>query len=745
MTTERHPAAALADHAVVKHALSAVGRTHRRRRPSGAPPPLPRSVGTTGWGWLVALGVVIAWTIVASNVSWAARMTDRADAAVLRQIVRFRTDWLTSMADAINRNVPAHHAGGRAGSGSEWALTAVAAGVIVLVVVFKRWRHLLAIVVAILVFDEIGGRVYSAASRPRPYDVTTIGTWAGLSPARGVAVVTLACVGICYSLVPAGRPRTIAKTAVAAVVVTYAASRLYLAIDHPFDVVIGVVLAVAVAVNAFRFIAPNDAFPVSYRRGKTAHLDVTGRRAEAIRRALRDQLGLTVVDMKPVGLAGSGGSTPLRLRVAGDPDSYLFGKLYAINHVRADRLYKAGRTILYGSLEDEAPFQSVQRLVQYEDYAARLMRDAGIPTATPFGSVELTPGREYMFVTEFFDGGEEIGDVAVDDALIDQGLALIRHLWDAGVAHRDIKPANLLVKDGRLLLIDVAFAQVHPSPWREAVDLANMMLVLAVRTDARRVYQRALQFFTPDEIAEAFAATRGFASPSQLRAALKQDGRDLVGEFRALAPERRPMSLQRWGVRRVAYIVALLIAALFAINAARALLSPSEVTVTDTPTCGTGNIQILMAQAVPTATSLPCIASLPAGWEVGGVDVHRDHAEFWLDSDRGGRRAVEASLRPPDDCSVADATEVPSDEVGMRRYEQPEQLRPNLLSTRYYLFDGGCVVYRFSFASDASPSLMFEADNALTFQPRATLVDDVNSRTGLRLCGAGAPPCPGGR
>ena len=44
-----------------------------------------------------------------------------------------------------------------------------------------------------------------------------------------------------------------------------------------------------------------------------------------------------------------------------------------------------------------------------------------------------------------------------------------------------------------------------------------MMLVLAVRTDAERVYQRALAYFTPDEIAEAFAAARGIASPSQLR------------------------------------------------------------------------------------------------------------------------------------------------------------------------------------------------------------------------------------
>ena len=142
----------------------------------------------------------------------------------------------------------------------------------------------------------------------------------------------------------------------------------------------------------------------------------------------------------------------------------------------------------------------------------RLLCDAGIPTAQPMGIVELTPEREYLMVTEFFDGAGEIGDAEVDDRVIDEGLALIRRLWDAGLAHRDIKPANLLVLDGHLV-IDVAFAQVRPSPWREAVDLANMMLVLAVRTDAERVYQRALAVFTPDEIAEAFAAAR--ASPAR--------------------------------------------------------------------------------------------------------------------------------------------------------------------------------------------------------------------------------------
>ena len=233
----------------------------------------------------------------------------------------------------------------------------------------------------------------------------------------------------------------------------------------------------------------------------------------------------------------------------GDPPTYLFGKLYAMSHVRADRWYKLGRILLYGRLEDEAPFQGVQRLAEYEDYALRLMRDAGIRTATPYGLVELTPAREYMIVTEFFDHAEEIGDAEVDDRVIDQALAVVRKLWDSGLAHRDIKPANLLVQDGEVIVIDVAFMQVRPSPWRQAVDLANMMLVLAVRSDAERVYNRALQLFTPDEIAEAFAAARGVASPSQLRAAMKRDGRDLLEQFRALGTVAPPGSRCSGGAR----------------------------------------------------------------------------------------------------------------------------------------------------------------------------------------------------
>ncbi len=626
-----------------------------------------------------------------------------------------------------------------------WAMTIAALGLIVALMLFRRWRHLFTFVGCVLGLELLGELLYDAFARPLPYDVTVIGLWRGFSfPSVPVAVLTFIVVGIVYTLVVPGRPRAIATVAAGALVILLAFARLYLGIDHPFDVLVGIALPVAILLNAFRFFTPNDVFPVSYRRGKTAHLDVGGRRGEAIRRAVEDQLGITLLDITPVGLAESGGSTPLKLRAAGDPNVDMFGKLYAMNHVRADRWYKLGRTIRYGRLEDEAPFQSVRRLVQYEDYALRLMRDAGIATATPYGIVELTPEREYLLVTDFLEGAEEIGDATVDDRVIDEGLALIRKLWDSGLAHRDIKPANLLVRDGQLFLVDVAFAQVRPSPWRQAVDLANMMLVLAVRTDAERVYDRALQFFSPDDIAEAFAAAHGIASPTQLRTAMKEDGRNLIATFRSLAPPRKPISLQRWNARRILLTVALLLGVLIGAQATFQLFAPAELRVAGTPNCGTGNLMILSAQALPSATSAPCIASLPSGWDLGGVYIRHDKAQFWLDSDRGGQRAVDVTLLPPDDCVVNGATEVPSDQVGMRRFERPERLPPNLRSTRFYLFDGGCVVYRFAFHGAANASLMFAAESALGFQPRAELVEEVRDRSGLRLCGAEAPPCPGG-
>jgi tRNA A-37 threonylcarbamoyl transferase component Bud32 len=529
----------------------------RYRRPSGEAPPLPRELGRSGKFWIVMVvyfGSVLIGVVFFQPLGG---IFDRFDTLRLRWIASLRNDSLTDVMLFVNLLA------------SRWTIRALRWGTIAALVGFRYWRHLFVFLGSMLATELVAYQISVLLGRSRPLGITIIAPWEGYSmPSRPVVGLAASLVGITYALVVPGRPREISKWIVGGLILVLVFARLYLAVDHPTDAGFGAIMGVAIPLVAFRWYTPNDVFPVTYRRGKAAHLDVGGKRGEAIRRAVQDQLGYEVLGIKPVGLEGSGGSTPLRLRVGAtenEPEQYLFAKLYAKSHVRADRWYKLGRSILYGALEDETPFQSVRRFVEYEDYTLRLLFDEGLPTPKPYGVVEITPEREYMIVMEFFDGAVEIGDAEIDDAGIDEGLQIVRKMWDVGLAHRDIKPANLMVRDGRVLVIDVFFVQVRPSPWRQAVDLANMMLVLGVKSDAKRVYEHALAVFTEDDIAEAFAAARGVASPTQLRSMLKQDGRDLVGEFRALGPEREPVSIQRWSVRRIVRTVGVLVLALVAL------------------------------------------------------------------------------------------------------------------------------------------------------------------------------------
>jgi membrane-associated phospholipid phosphatase/tRNA A-37 threonylcarbamoyl transferase component Bud32 len=489
--------------------------------------------------------VLVGWVVVVLTGSRA--LVDLVDTRVLQAVATIRSPGLTQVAEVA----------GMLGTGR--AIHVLWLANLAVLAVFRRWRHLFVWLGVGLLVVNTATTVAGLLQRPRPYEVEVLGPWSGYSmPSVPMTVLAAFLVGSLYSLVPAGRYRDLGKWVVWTLLLVTAASRLYLAQDHPTDVLAGIVLGVAAPLAAFRMLTPNEVYPVVYRRGSPAHLDVSGARGEAIVRALQDQLGLVATSVTPFGLAGSGGSTPLRITVkaadaAEEDESCVFGKLYAATHLRSDRWFKLGRTLLYGRLEDEKPYHSVRRLVQYEDYVLHLLSDAGLPVPHPMGIVEITPEREYLLVTEFLQGAREIGDpdVVVDEAVIDQGLAVVRRLWEIGMAHRDIKPANVLVRDGTLFLIDSAFAEVRPSPWRQAVDLANMLLVLALRTDAARVHARARLQFSDEELAEAFAATRGLTMPSQLRRMLRAQGRDLHADFLRLLPYRLPpVRIQRWSWRR---------------------------------------------------------------------------------------------------------------------------------------------------------------------------------------------------
>jgi len=510
---------------------------HRRRRPVGEPPPLPRDLHGPTTLWILTI------VFLTAGYLWG-----RYGGPTGGQFQRWLDRRITSFVPDLSGGRLATTGRALASNVGLWLLIATRWGTAVALISWKRWRHLAVFVGSVALVTVIVRWFPTAGTKPSTPD----------HPAYAAASLAVTVMGVVYGLVPAGRPRRAALWVSAAVCGLLALFSILTRTYTPTEIGVGFAIGFSIPFLGFRLLAPETVFHVTYGSGKTAHLDVAGERGDAIDAALHEQLGLDVARKEPFGLAGSGGSTPLRIELT--DGRMLFAKLYAQNHLRSDRWYKLGRTVMYGALEDERSFNSVRRMVEYEDHMLRYLRDQGLRTAEPYGFVEITPEREYLLVTSFIDDAAEILDEPIDDHVIAGGIDLIRSLWDAGLAHRDIKPSNLLVRHREIYLIDVFFCQVRPSGWRQSVDLANMLMLLALGSDVARVYEAALERFSPDDIAEAFAATKGVTVPSQLRAMVMADPRPIAKEFSARAPDRRRIPVQRWTVRRLLLASALLLA-----------------------------------------------------------------------------------------------------------------------------------------------------------------------------------------
>jgi len=337
------------------------------RRPSGEAPPLPHAIGRTGKFWIGMVAYYVVTVVGVILFRPLAGFFEAVDAAILRWFAEARVSWLTDVMQELNLTT------------SRWTLRLLRWGTILVLLAFRRWRHLFVYLGAVIALEILAFQFALVIARPRPFGVDILAGWNGYSmPSRPMASLAVSLVGAMYALIPHGIWRNRAKWVAAAICAATILARVYLGVDAISSAIFGAVLGVAVALTAFRWFVPNDIFPVTYSRGKAAHLDVGGMRGAAIVSAVKEQLDLRITNVKPIGLEGSGGSTPLLLTIEGEgggPDHLLFAKLYAKSHVRADRWYKLGRTILYGALEDETPFDTVRRFVEYEDYALRLMAD----------------------------------------------------------------------------------------------------------------------------------------------------------------------------------------------------------------------------------------------------------------------------------------------------------------------------------------------------------------------------------
>ncbi len=111
------------------------------------------------------------------------------------------------------------------------------------------------------------------------------------------------------------------------------------------------------------------------------------------------------------------------------------------------------------------------------------------------------------------------------------------------------------------------------------------------------------------------------------------------------------------------------------------------------PTCP--DDLVLVAQSVPDAALVPCFEGLPGGWTVSSTYIGDKGTTLKLDSDRAGFGAATFAYRGQ--CDVSGLGRLPSEQDDVEIYEEIDQLAGGLESTRYFVFDRGCVTARFDF------------------------------------------------
>ena len=81
-------------------------------------------------GWLAGFAVLGAWIVVTLVSAPARRFTDQVDAAILRAFAQLRVGWLSDVMRAVDR------------AATGWTMFVISLVLVVVMLVFKRWRHL---------------------------------------------------------------------------------------------------------------------------------------------------------------------------------------------------------------------------------------------------------------------------------------------------------------------------------------------------------------------------------------------------------------------------------------------------------------------------------------------------------------------------------------------------------------------------------------------------------------------------
>jgi len=218
------------------------------RRPSGAPPPLPKEAGWLRWA--VVFSVVF---LLGVAIDIALRSTDGIqsfDQAVLRWFADRRMDGFTGLAKALY--LPTSLA----------VVLTVRWAVVIALAVVGRFRHLVVFLATFVISDWLVARALFAPM-PHPAVPVLTGPEDYAFPSRPIASMVVTLVAMVFVLIPRGTTRRWVRLGIHLFIAFEVILGLYLAADYLVPSLYGWLLAVAVAQLAFRWLVPQE-----IKRGK---------------------------------------------------------------------------------------------------------------------------------------------------------------------------------------------------------------------------------------------------------------------------------------------------------------------------------------------------------------------------------------------------------------------------------------------------------------------------------------------
>jgi len=179
----------------------------------------------------------------------------------------------------------------------------------------------------------------------------------------------------------------------------------------------------------------------------------------------------------------------------------------------------------------------------------------------------------------------------------------------------------------------------------------------------------------------------------------------------------------------------LLAAAVLAALTAGGCTTSTGTLVDATPECQPGRRLAILAQAVPSATYVPCIADDDSPWRFSSLNVEEGRARLSLVYIDPSARSARVELRPSCDVGSLNPQTTPP-APGVQRFVRTSTLSPRLAGVSFDKFEGGCAITTFDLPRDADASeRLLDLDTTIGLYSRERLTRELDREYHLELDG----------